>query len=957
MADENINLKILIDTANSAKSVKEIRDSMKELKAASLKVGEGTEDFRKLTDAAGQMKDRMDDLNATIKYFSNDVKNLQGLTNIAQGIAGGFAIAQGSMALFGAESKNVEKALLKVQSAMAILQGIESVTNILQKDSAATLFLTNTLRKITIRLYGEQAIAEAAEAVAANTATTAQIRLNAAMKANPIGILITLILAGVAALTLWSSSTDNVSAAEKKENEEKKKNIALLKAQQEARNKQNEYLATELTSYYLISEQLKKSNPNSAERLKLINDINKTYGTTIQNLKDEKQFQEQVTTSVDDYIKMLKLKYVVQSNQTAIADNLKYQYSLENQLAKEQAALNASIEARKQAGYQDTGRDLRIALELQYKVVDQLTADLNAAKIRLIGYTTATLDANAKLDASTIHTADVKVDSDKKVVKSNEDKNKAIEDANIKAAEREAKIQELYAKGITDAEDIRIALMADGFEKETALLRREEKKKADEITNGAIEIHKILQQAEIDKLKLSKTYISDTKDAKYKSQQDEIKDRVVSNQQLIDLDIVNNKSLLLLQADYAKKHQELSSKYLGTDYLKVIRDNATYEQTILNQKYKDGILSGLQYKTATEKLVEDLKVIESEFGKNPDNAFKTLFTIQPGNKTLDSIEKQAKAIKTSVFRTNAEIVQMETDKNLLIAEEQVKGNEQVDAYIKKNEESTAEYIELTKTQWIDFYTELASSITTFITTINSQLTAGRLSVLEDEKAASLKIFDEQKNAYWNLQDEKTNAEQFKFDKDKEFADARIALEQDFDDKKKEIEYKAAVRNYEASLLQGTVNAAGAILKAGEQGGPGLMAITAILTLLQLAIQAANPPQKYATGGLIMGAGNGTSDSIPAYLSNGESVINAKSTKMFLPILSQINEAGGGVPLMNLPKMATGGMVNTINNNVDTSRLEQMFSSYFSQTIKAYVVSSEMTNKQNSDNVLKQRTSF
>ena len=400
MADENINLKIIIDTANSAKSVKEIRDSMKELKAASLKVGEGTEDFRKLTDAAGQMKDRMDDLNATIKYFSNDVKNLQGLTNIAQGIAGGFAIAQGSMALFGAESKNVEKALLKVQSAMAILQGIESVTTILQKDSAATLFLTNTLRKITIRLYGEQAIAEAAEAVAANTATTAQIRLNAAMKANPIGILITLILAGVAALTLWSSSTDNVSAAEKKENEEKKKNIALLKAQQEARNKQNEYLATELTSYYLISEQLKKSNPNSAERLKLINDINKTYGTTIKNLKDEKQFQEQVTTSVDDYIKMLKLKYVVQSNQTAITDNLKYQYSLENQLAKEQAALNASIEARKQAGYQDTGRDLRIALELQYKVVDQLTADLNAAKIRLIGYTTATLDANAKLDAS-----------------------------------------------------------------------------------------------------------------------------------------------------------------------------------------------------------------------------------------------------------------------------------------------------------------------------------------------------------------------------------------------------------------------------------------------------------------------------------------------------------------------------------------------------------------------------
>lgn len=52
--------------------------------------------------------------------------------------------------------------------------------------------------------------------------------------------------------------------------------------------------------------------------------------------------------------------------------------------------------------------------------------------------------------------------------------------------------------------------------------------------------------------------------------------------------------------------------------------------------------------------------------------------------------------------------------------------------------------------------------------------------------------------------------------------------------------------------------------------------------------------KFAAGGLVKGPGTGTSDSIPANLSNGESVMTAKATSMFAPLLSAINQAGGGV---------------------------------------------------------------
>lgn len=66
------------------------------------------------------------------------------------------------------------------------------------------------------------------------------------------------------------------------------------------------------------------------------------------------------------------------------------------------------------------------------------------------------------------------------------------------------------------------------------------------------------------------------------------------------------------------------------------------------------------------------------------------------------------------------------------------------------------------------------------------------------------------------------------------------------------------------------------------------------------------PQKFATGGYISGPGTGTSDSIPAYLSNGEYVINAAAVrKLGKRHLDMLNR---GIPI---PRFADGGMVGTV----------------------------------------------
>lgn len=72
-------------------------------------------------------------------------------------------------------------------------------------------------------------------------------------------------------------------------------------------------------------------------------------------------------------------------------------------------------------------------------------------------------------------------------------------------------------------------------------------------------------------------------------------------------------------------------------------------------------------------------------------------------------------------------------------------------------------------------------------------------------------------------------------------------------------------------------------------------IAGILANIATAVKTVKSA-KFASGGLVVGPGSGTSDSISARLSNGESVLTAAATRMFAPALSAFNQIGGGVPI-------------------------------------------------------------
>ena len=96
-----------------------------------------------------------------------------------------------------------------------------------------------------------------------------------------------------------------------------------------------------------------------------------------------------------------------------------------------------------------------------------------------------------------------------------------------------------------------------------------------------------------------------------------------------------------------------------------------------------------------------------------------------------------------------------------------------------------------------------------------------------------------------------------------------------------------------AISEGVASAAGLIFPANIPAIASTIAtvIANMTTAISLVKSA-----KFADGGLVEGPGTGTSDSIPAMLSNGESVMTARATSMFAPLLSAINVAGGGVPI-------------------------------------------------------------
>ena len=127
MAKDNIRV-VQIDTDPAKKSLKDLRNELKQYKDQMANLEEGSDAFLEVANAAGELKHQIDEINESIKGASADFGDMVGnVTNIAAGLTGAFQAVAGGLQAMGIESKAIDESIAKMQGLMAVTQGLGSI--------------------------------------------------------------------------------------------------------------------------------------------------------------------------------------------------------------------------------------------------------------------------------------------------------------------------------------------------------------------------------------------------------------------------------------------------------------------------------------------------------------------------------------------------------------------------------------------------------------------------------------------------------------------------------------------------------------------------------------------------------------------------------------------------------------------------------------------------------------
>ena len=174
MADEVVSLELDVNVADGAKSVADLKKSIKDLQNAAFAAGEAGDEAlsKKYIDAAGAAKDKIGDLKRAIDAAQDSGSKLGAISKVGATIASGFQAAQGAAALFGSAGKDIEQVLLKVQAATALAQGAQALANATEDIAIAKQVIFTTVTNIASaasKAFGVSAAAGMAMATAGIT--------------------------------------------------------------------------------------------------------------------------------------------------------------------------------------------------------------------------------------------------------------------------------------------------------------------------------------------------------------------------------------------------------------------------------------------------------------------------------------------------------------------------------------------------------------------------------------------------------------------------------------------------------------------------------------------------------------------------------------------------------------------------------------------------------------------
>lgn len=326
-----------------------------------------------------------------------------------------------------------------------------------------------------------------------------------------------------------------------------------------------------------------------------------------------------------------------------------------------------------------------------------------------------------------------------------------------------------------------------------------------------------------------------------------------------------------------------------------------------------------------EKKVRDLKISQMESGEAKEKAIRQAAYTE----RLHDLDKLLEEEKIS----------REDYQSIVLLEEKIFNADMAkieeDAAAKRLEEQNKKYEELAKN--ITLYGDAVLNLANSLNALFEEVGKKRLEKInEAAEVESLSLKSQLENRIISQA---------------EFDAITQQNQQKLEEETKKIQRKAFNREKGINIASGIQAGALAVLQALASSPPPanfiLAGMAGVASAAQIAI-VSKQQFKAARGGIVPGNGMpGDIDSVSSMLAPGEAVINARSTSMFPQALDMINRAGGGQSL--LPQLGSGtsngqGVVFGDNNNQN-------------QTIRAYVVESEITSSQKRINRIENSVQF
>lgn len=905
--------------AKSANSLKtELRQVTQELQG----LDPGSKRFQELSQRAGELRDTIQDTNAVINATAGNVTENFGKA-LGSAVQIGVAGFQGLMAvqtLFGSENEELNKSIAKMTALLNLSQAISSLGGLKDSLTQIKAGLTPVLTALGLMATEQTAVATATaavdaalvgETIATEGATVATGGFALALNAIPFVAIATAVGLLVAGLISYSNTQKDAAEAEKKYKKELEETTKLEK-------ERSGYVAKESSEYTTLIYQLKATNKGSERRKELIKQINTEYGTTLQNLSDEKIFQDQLNKSVEEYITLQYNKFKLGKNQEFIDQQNEKRFNAELKrnkiIANAQDLVNQGI--RKSVG------DALSYLEFDRKELAKAEKDIEDSKKALEGL---------GIRREQLTTIEDKLTQGGKVyVKQEKDKIETVKDITEET--------EKYAKLLEEVKN--------KIDRETSVLEKSDKLRLDRVSGIEKETQSINKlygderQSIIDNaLKME----LDALDEKFKKEGKTEEEYLKASQLIKD----NYQTYLL---DSEKKLLEQLDVYQKED-IQNVKDNYTTKEKIV-QETTENILTNTKLLQIQYEKNEAIRVIDEAKGTEEEkNQAKLEVRKKYAQQEIDLLNKNLQE-QNNIAKLNLDQTLADTDKTIA---EKEQAQADYDQKVIKATQDTADKINeinagvkapLDEDKLKKSLDKIGEYVDAVVTAFNALSTT--LSMIQDERSKKEEAridgtYNYEKNVLEN-----------------QLAENIISREQ-YDNKVKELEQQKeqetlALRRQEfqsnkrLNMANAVIAGAQAVLQALGSSPPPinfiLAAIVGAASAAQFGIISSQEFQA-AGGGIVPGTGSGNVDSVRSFLAPGETVINTQSSQMYPELLNSINMAGGGISLKpDLPAI-----------NKPDGELRVFGDNKINQPVRAYVVETDVTDTQKRVDRIKRSAEF